>query len=82
MALLYDTPRVEAQFTTTKLIWADHISYIKSKISKGHWIIYKAKKFISKKVLESIYYAFVVLIYCIEMWGHTFNYLLDPIFKL
>ena len=32
-----------------KLNWIEHISYVKSKISKGIGIMYKARQFLSKK---------------------------------
>ena len=34
-----------------KLNWIEHISYIKSKMSKGIWIMYKARQYFTKKAL-------------------------------
>ena len=40
-----------------KLNWIEHISYVKSKISKGIEIMYKARYFLTKMALLSLYHA-------------------------
>ena len=40
-----------------KLIWIEHTSYVKSKISKGIMIMYKAIQFLSKHALLNLYHA-------------------------
>ena len=67
-----------------KLNWADHISYIKVKSQRVLGLYLKFRHMYAKKALVSFYYAIVIpyLIYCIEVWGYTFDYLLEPIFKL
>ena len=57
-----------------KLNWIEHISYVRNKVSKGIGIMYKARRFLNKKSLLSLYqnyhsYIYPYLIYCIEVWG-------------
>ena len=54
-----------------KLNWIYHISYVKSKISKGIGIMYKARQFLTKKALLMLYHAYIYsyMTYCIEVWG-------------
>ena len=54
-----------------KLNWIEHISYVKSKISKGIGIMYKARQFLTKKALLMLYHAYIYpyMTYCIEVWG-------------
>ena len=51
-----------------KLKWCEHISYVKNKVSKGLGIIFKARMFVDKKCLRSLYHSFVhpYLTYSIE----------------
>ena len=52
-----------------KLNWIEHISYVKSKISKGIGIMYKARQFLTKKALLMLYQAYIYpyMTYCIEV---------------
>ena len=54
-----------------KLNWIEHISYVRNKVSKGIGIMYKARRFLNKKSLLSLYHSYIYpyLIYCIEAWG-------------
>ena len=54
-----------------KLNWIEHISYVRNKVSKGIGIMYKARRFLNKKSLLSLYHSYIYpyLIYCIEIWG-------------
>ena len=54
-----------------KLSWIQHISYVKSKISKDIGIMYKDRNYINKKALLGLYHSYIYpyLIYCIESWG-------------
>ena len=54
-----------------KLNWIEHIGYVKNKVAKGIGIICKARKFLTKKVLLTLYntFIFTYLIYCVEIWG-------------
>ena len=54
-----------------KLNWIEHISYVKSKISKGIGIMYKERQFLTKKALLMLYHAYIYpyMTYCIEVWG-------------
>ena len=54
-----------------KLNWIEHISYVKSKISKGIGIMYKARQFLTKEALLMLYHAYIYpyMTYCIEVWG-------------
>ena len=54
-----------------KLNWIEHISYVKSKMSNGIGIMYKARQFLTKKALFMLYhaYSYPYMTYCIEVWG-------------
>ena len=67
-----------------KLNFINHISYVKSKISKGMGIILKARKYFNKCVLINLYNTFIFpyLIYCLEIWGNAFDTHLQPLMKL
>ena len=43
-----------------KLNWLDHITYVKAKISKGIGIMYKARKYLNKNSLKSLYHAYIL----------------------
>ena len=67
-----------------KLNWAEHISYVKSKISKGIGIMYKARHFLPKKALLMLYHAYIYpyMTYCIEVWGCASQTQLNCLFLL
>jgi len=67
-----------------KLNWAQHIEFVKSKISKGIGIICKARKALNSDTLKTLYYSFVYpyLVYCIENWGLASKIYIDSLFKL
>ena len=67
-----------------KLSWASHINYISKKISKGIGILCKARKYLPKSCLITLYYSFVYpyLNYCLEVWGKTTENIVSKIFKL
>ena len=52
-----------------KLNWIQHISYVKSKMSKGIGIMDKARQFLTKKALLMLYHAYIFpyMTYCIEV---------------
>ena len=54
-----------------KLCWKDHILYISGKIGRGIGVILKARKYLMKDSLVTLYYSFVYpyLIYCNHVWG-------------
>ena len=53
------------------LNWFSHISHISGKIARGLGIILKARKYLPKKTLLGLYYAFIYphLTYCNQIWG-------------
>ena len=67
-----------------KLNWIEHISYVKSKISKGIGIMYKARQFLTKKALLMLYHAYIYpyMTYYIEAWGCAFQTQLNCLFLL
>ena len=67
-----------------KLSWIQHISYVKSKISKGIGIMYKARNYANKNALLGLYHSYIYpyLIYCIESWGTASNCHIDPLYIL
>ena len=68
----------------SKLTWNDHVQHIKIKMSKAIGIICKTRKYFHLMTLRKLYFAFVNphLQYCIEVWGNTFEYLIDSLFIL
>ena len=68
----------------SKLNWAAHILYIKSKISKSIGILLKIRKFIQNNTMRNMYFTFIYtyLIYCIEVWGNAHQMHLDPLMKI
>ena len=67
-----------------KLTWIDHITYVKSKISKGIGIMYKARRYLNKISLKNLYHAYIYpyLTYCIEVWGSASKCHLNSLFLL
>ena len=67
-----------------KLNWIEHISYVKSKMSKGIGILYKARQFLTKKALLMLYHAYIFpyMTYCIEVWGCASQTQLNCLFLL
>ena len=53
------------------LNWKDHISYISGKLSRGIAMIMKAKTFLNRKALLTLYYSIVYpyMTYCNHAWG-------------
>ena len=49
------------------LLWIQHISYVKNKISKGIGIMYKARNYINKKTLLGLHHSYIYpyFMYCI-----------------
>ena len=66
------------------LLWDEHIQFMKNKIAKNIGILYKAKKYLPKKTVHTLYYAFVhpYYTYCIEVWGNTYYKHLASVIKL
>ena len=62
----------------------DHIQYLKGKVSRGLGILYRGRKFLSKKTMLTLYNVFVYpyLIYCNQVWGNTYKTYLDPLVKI
>ena len=54
-----------------KLNWTQFIAHVKSKISKGIGIMYRARTYLTKNSLKKLYFSYIYpyLIYCIEIWG-------------
>ena len=65
-----------------KLNWIDHITHVKSKISKGIGIMYKARRYLNKIGLKNLYHAYIYpyLTYCIEVWGSASKCHLNSLF--
>ena len=64
--------------------WVQHITYVKSKVSKGIGIMYQARKYLDKNSLVNLYntYIYPYLIYCVESWGNISQCHLNPLFIL
>ena len=59
-------------------------NYVKSKMSKGIGIMYKARQFWTKKALPMLYHAYIFpyMTYCIEVWGCASQTQLNCLFLL
>ena len=58
-----------------KLTWKQHIADVSCKISHGIGMIIKARQYLNKQGLLSIYYSFIYpfLTYCNHIWGSTYK---------
>ena len=68
----------------SKLSWESHSKFIRKKIAKGIGVIGKARKYLSKYTLRSLYFSFIYpyISYGIEAWGSAAACHTLPIFKL
>ena len=57
------------------LTWKDHISVVKSKLSKTIGIMYRASTFLNKSSLFTLYCSLFLpyMTYCLEIWGNTYQ---------
>ena len=65
----------------SKLNFKKHIAHVRSKVSKGIYILGRARKFFDEITLKNLYYAFIhpYFTYCREVWGGTFDTYLRPL---
>ena len=42
-----------------KITWKDHVSYIAGKVSRGIGMVIKAKQYLQKEALVTLYYSFI-----------------------
>ena len=58
-----------------KLTWKQHIAYVSGKIARGIGMIIKARQYLNKQGLISLYYSFIYpyLTYCNHIWGTTYK---------
>ena len=67
-----------------KITWKDHINYVAGKVSRAIGMMVKAKKYLRKEALLTLYYSFVYpyLTYCNHIWGATYISNLKKLIKL
>ena len=55
-----------------KLTWEYHVAHVASKVSRGMGMIIKARNYLNRKGLLTLYYTFVYpnLAYCNHIWGN------------
>ena len=58
-----------------KLSWKDHVAHVASKVSRGMGMIIKARNYLNRKSLLTLYYTFVYpyLTYCNHIWGNIYQ---------
>ena len=58
-----------------KLTWKQHIAYVSGKIARGIGMLIKARQYLNKQGLISLYYSFIYpyLTYCNHIWGSTYK---------
>ena len=63
------------------LNWADHINYLKTKVTQITGILYKSRDLLSFAHKKSIYYSLIYssITYGLELYGQTFSILLNPL---
>ena len=69
----------------SKLNWSAHILCIRNQISKSIGIIFKTRHYLDKRsLLRNMYFTFIYLylIYCIEIWGSTYETHLNLLIKI
>ena len=68
----------------SQLNWKAHIAYTSQKLSKCCGILYKARRFLHKETLLTLYYTFAYpyFTYCNIIWGNTYKTYLSQIEKL
>lgn len=66
------------------LKWKSHIDLIKTKISRGSYILAKLRHYVPISVLKMVYYAIIHphLTYCITTWGGACSSTLQSLFNL
>ena len=67
-----------------KLNWTQHIAHVKNKVSMGIGIMYRARNYLTKNSLKSLYFSYIYpyLIYCVEIWGISPQTHLKPLLLL
>ena len=67
-----------------KLSWKDHITYLRSKLSRNCYAIGKLKHYVGISTLKLVYYSlfYSYLQYCITSWGGAAKSNLDPLNKV
>ena len=68
-----------------KMSWAYHANYMQNKTFKGSsYYFFKARRNLPKSYLICLYNSFILpyLIYCVEVWGNTSKYILDPVIQI
>ena len=65
-----------------KLNWKEHITMIRTKISKTTAIIYKASHVLTERALYILYCSLALpyMTYCAEIWGNTYRTNVLPVF--
>jgi len=68
----------------SKLEFDQHVQYVCSKLSKTVGIFYRIREFVPESVLVSLYYSlfYPYIIYCVLVWGGTFDSRLNSIVVL
>ena len=68
----------------SKLSWKNHISLVSGKLSKSIGMIIKAREYLNRNALLTLYYSFVYpyLTYCNPVWGCTYYSNLKQLFIL
>jgi hypothetical protein len=66
------------------LNWNKHLETVKSKISRGSYIISKLRYYTNLNTLKTIYYSLIYphLMYCITSWGGIPKSSLEPLLRL
>ena len=67
-----------------KLTWKYHVNYIAGKIARGIGILIKARTFLKKETMITLYYSFIYpyYIYCNHIWGSSCSKNIKRLFVL
>ena len=71
-------------FVDEKLLWAEHINYVKEKLARGLFALRSLRNYVPQNVLKSIYYTLMhpFLEYGCVLWGDAHRKRLKPLITL
>jgi len=64
-----------------QLTWKPHIAYIRRKNPKIFFVLNRVKEVLNKETMKILYSSLITphLIYCIEVWGNTYQTNIKPV---
>jgi len=68
-------------YIDSNLNWLEHIAHVKKKIAIGLSVLHRVKGIVNPSALYALYCTIILphLMYCSEIWGQTYAYVLKPL---